>query len=127
MKQARHDLAVAGRARTAGDHDWACYAAAQAGEKGLKAGLLVLGVGAVWGHDHVSLLDRLKTVLPPEAFITGLDMAARRLNRLQAAARYPIGESDVPPVDLFDADDAEAAIASASLLIEWIGSHVGDR
>jgi HEPN domain-containing protein len=124
LRQAEHDLDVARRSRAAGDHDWACHAAAQSGEKALKAGLLALGEGAVWGHDHLRLYERMASAIDPGTLGDGLKAAARRLNPLHSLTRYPIGESDVPPVDLFGEDDATAAIGAAERLLSWVKGHV---
>jgi HEPN domain-containing protein len=60
IRQAEHDLKHAHDSFETGIFDWACYAASQAAEKALKAGLLSLGADAVWVHNLVSLLDRIE-------------------------------------------------------------------
>ena len=56
--QAEHDWQHARRARVAGDHDWACFAAQQAAEKAVKALHQAHGQEA-WGHSVLRLLEAL--------------------------------------------------------------------
>ncbi len=59
LRQAASDLAQSRDSHGAGRYEWACYAASQAGEKALKAGLLALGAETVWGHNLAVRLDRV--------------------------------------------------------------------
>lgn len=49
MWQAERDLNHARNSRKAGDHEWACFAAQQAAEKGLKAVYQSQNMEG-WGH-----------------------------------------------------------------------------
>ncbi len=60
FKQAQRDLEQAEDSRRADRHEWACFAAHQAGEKAVKALHLHLGQEA-WGHVVAKLLRDLPT------------------------------------------------------------------
>jgi HEPN domain-containing protein len=58
FRQAERDLEQAADCRTAGRHEWACFAAHQGAEKAVKALHLRLGQEA-WGHVVAKLLREL--------------------------------------------------------------------
>lgn len=58
LRQAIKDLNHAEASRKNGDHEWACFAAHQAGEKAVKALHLYVGQEA-WGHVIARLLKDL--------------------------------------------------------------------
>src|SRR2546427_8422864 len=88
LRQAEADLAHAKHALTAAHHEWACFAAQQAGEKAAKAAHEALGHEA-WGHSVTELLDALRPDVP------NVDPAlmdrARALDKLYVPTRYPNG------------------------------------
>lgn len=58
LNQAKQDLEQAQDSRTAGRHEWACFAAQQAAEKAVKALHLARGQEA-WGHVIARLMQEL--------------------------------------------------------------------
>lgn len=122
-RQSDHDFAHAQTSLARGEWDWACYAAMQAAEKALKAGLLAVGSAEIWGHNLASLLTRLaelaQQTVPPE-----LMNAARLLSQYNVLARYPMGDMDAAPVDLLLEDQGRTAISAATDLRQWVESHV---
>lgn len=124
LRQATSDLAQARDSLAATRYEWACYAASQAGEKALKAGLIALGADAVWGHNLAALLDRLwrDAGLPPDAVL--LD-DARILTQFNTLARYPVGDEAVAPTDSMTRSQAEGAIAAAERMLTMVTRDVG--
>lgn len=124
LRQAASDLAQARDSHSAGRYEWACYAASQAGEKALKAGLITLGADAVWGHNLAALLDRLwrEAGLPQDAAL--LD-DARILTQFNTLARYPVGDEAVAPTDSMTRLQAEGAIAAAERMLTMVTRDVG--
>ncbi len=69
MRQAERDLEQARDSRSAGRHEWACFAAQQAAEKAVKSLHLFLGQEA-WGHVVRKLLEELpKAIVIPEILL----------------------------------------------------------
>ena len=112
VRQAEADLAHARHAMDGGHHEWACFAAQQAGE---KAAHQALGQEA-WGHSVTELLLALQT---HASTIDGrlLDRA-RALDKLYVATRYPNGLPSGAPTDYYTRDEAERAIADAEAILE---------
>ena len=63
LQQALRDLEQAQASQRDGRHEWACFAAQQAGEKAVKALHLHLGQEA-WGHVIARLLRELPASTP---------------------------------------------------------------
>ena len=103
IRQADSDLNAARCMQEEGFHAQACYLAAQAAEKAMKA--LVVATGVTPPHSHS--LERLLELLHNQ----GLDLEPlkelhlKALTRMSSQTRYPQG--DEAPVDLFDAKDSE--------------------
>jgi HEPN domain-containing protein len=116
FRQAGHDLAHARSAAATGYHDWACFAAQQAGEKALKALAGHLG-GAAWGHSLLALVTDLGTADPEAA---GLREAAIRLDRYYIPTRYPNGFDAGAPLDYFLEADSREAIEHAEQIIGFV-------
>lgn len=120
LDQAAADLRLARLACGGGHHEWACFAAQQAGEKAVKALFYFLG-GDPWGHAITKLLadleDRLE--VPPVAIDAG-----RRLDRLYILTRYPNGFDAGKPADYFVEEDSERAIDDASRIVSWVEEQV---
>jgi HEPN domain-containing protein len=94
-------------------HNWACFAAEQAAQLGVKGLLHGLGRGP-WGHDLVRLGEQLAAVDDvPDAVLDAL----RRLSRHYIPARYPDAHPSGPP-GMHDgkSDSAEALADAASVL-----------
>jgi HEPN domain-containing protein len=116
LRQAEHDIRHSRNAAAAGDHDWACFAAQQAGEKALKALVARLG-GDAWGHSLLMLVSAL-SALEPEASV--LRETAVMLDRLYIPTRYPNGFDAGAPVDYFLESDARQAITHAEQILEFV-------
>jgi len=113
--QSARDLAHASHALDAGDYEWAAFAAQQSAEKVLKALIMALG-GEPWGHLTAGLVE----ALPASAAASGdvLD-AARRLDKHYIPSRYPNGFAASYPGKLYTKDEAERAIADATIIAEY--------
>ncbi len=101
----------------AGLHNWACFAAEQAGRLALKALLHGLGRGP-WGHDLVRLgeMARAAGLEVPE------DIAAtlRRLGRHYIPSRYPDAHAAGSPSAHYGPEDAREAIADAERIVTYV-------
>jgi HEPN domain-containing protein len=116
LRQAEHDCRHARTAAAAGDHDWACFAGQQAGEKALKA-LASRRGGEAWGHSLLALVEALGEVEPE---IGVLREAAIRLDRYYVQTRYPNGFDAGAPADYFLESDAREAITHAAAILEFV-------
>jgi HEPN domain-containing protein len=114
-RQAEVDLAFSRHALAGGYYDWACFAAQQAAEKGLKAVYEHIGNEA-WGHSVTQLLEGLSDFV--EADEAQLDRA-RQLDKLYITTRYPNGLPAGAPADFFTREEAERAIAHAEAILEF--------
>ena len=114
LRQAENDLAMAQLAR---DHCYlaqACFFASQAAGKALKSALLECGIEPPHTHSLIELVRALKSA--------GLDVASlealplRALSRMAISSRYPLDAT--PPSELFDQGETDAAISTASEVIQ---------
>ena len=113
--QAERDLAHARNALSAGDYEWAAFAAQQAAEKAVKA-LILSRSGEPWGHSVTALIE----ALPPDARAPAAALeAAKRIDKHYIPARYPNGFDSGYPGKFYTRGEAEAAIADASHIIEF--------
>ncbi|MGH7699540.1 MAG: HEPN domain-containing protein [Gemmatimonadales bacterium] len=120
LTQGRRDLELARHASAGGFHEWACFAAQQAGEKAVKALVAALG-GEARGHSIVGMAS----ALPPQTrFPDELLDAARRLDRHYIPTRYPNGFDRGAPRDYFTVQDATQAITDAQHVIEFCARRV---
>lgn len=120
LAQARRDLELARHAAAGGFHEWACFAAQQAAEKGVKALVAALG-GEARGHAIVAIA----TALPDRAQWTAALMdAARRLDRHYIPTRYPNGFDRGAPRDYFTAADSSQAIADADFILDFCARQI---
>jgi HEPN domain-containing protein len=115
FRQAEADLRHARNALRDSDHEWACFAAQQAGEKAAKAAHDALGQEA-WGHVVTELLDALRPYAP--AIDEDLLDRARALDKLYIPTRYPNGLAAGAPADFYTRPEAERAIADAEAVLE---------
>ena len=104
----------------AGDHEWACYAAQQAAEKGLEALYQAWGAES-WGHSVTKLVRGLqdRTDVPEDLVTAGL-----HLDKLYVPTRYPNGFDEGAPGDYFTRSDSEQAIAHAEKLLRFCERHL---
>jgi len=115
MRQAEADHRHAQNSRSAGDFNWACFAAHQAAEKAVKACFQRLHAEA-WGHTVSLLLARLGERAGVPA---GLIDRAKVLDKHYIPARCPSGFDEGAPVDLYTAAEADGAIAIAGEIIDF--------
>jgi HEPN domain-containing protein len=113
LRQGRRDLDHARRARADGDHEWACFAAHQAAEKGLKAVFQTRGEEA-WGHTVSGLLGVL--VRDPN---DPLMNRAKALDKHYVPTRYPNGFASGAPMDYYTDADSARAIDDAETIISY--------
>ena len=111
-----HDCEHARTAAAAGHHDWACFAAQQAGEEALRALAARLG-GEAWGHSLLGMVDELTRVVPD---VATLREVAILLDRFYIPTRYPNGFDRGAPVDYFLERDGREAIANAERILEFV-------
>ncbi len=112
LSQAENDQALARLACDNGYRAQACFFASQAAEQALKSALLELGLEPP--HTHVL------TDLTAALAASGLDVAAqrlplRRLSRMAISSRYPMDAT--PPSELFDRDETDQALDTATAVI----------
>lgn len=123
LRQAQRDLEQAEDSRTAGRHEWACFAAQQAAEKAVKALHLHLGQEA-WGHVIARLLQDLPdSVTLPD----GLIDRAHVLDAFYIPARYPNGHPEGAPFENFGSVQSEEAIRYASQIVDFGGAQMACR
>jgi HEPN domain-containing protein len=119
-RQAEHDLEAARRNAALGIHDWACFMAQQAAEKGVKALVQHFG-GDAWGHAVRELLDLLPSQIAVPAVVRA---AAPLLDRYYIPTRYPNGIDAGAPADTYGAKDAEAALGLCETVLRFVESHL---
>lgn len=119
-EQAARDLRHARNAVGDEDHEWAAFAAQQAGEKAVKALIHSLG-GEPWGHSITALLETLPAAVqtPPPTLET-----ARRLDTHDFPTRYPSGLPAGYPGKLYTRGEAESAIRDAEELVAFCRRHL---
>lgn len=120
LRQAMKDLNHAEVSRKNGDHEWACFAAHQAGEKAVKALHLYMGQEA-WGH----VIARLLKDLPKEIAVEEeLIEKAKVLDNFYIPARYPDSHPDGAPFEHYGPLQSGEAIKYASEIIEFVRSQM---
>jgi len=116
FNQAVRDLEQARDSQRAGRHEWACFAAQQAGEKAVKALHLHLGQEA-WGHVIAKLLQELPSAQNVSALM--IDQA-RVLDGFYIPPRYPNGHPEGAPFEHFGALQSDEAIRYAGEIVEFV-------
>ena len=114
LAQAEHDFEQALASQRDGRHDWACFAAHQAGEKGVKALHLAQGREA-WGHVISRLLSQL---FPPPP--TDLIDRARVLDNYYVPARYPNGHVEGPAFEHYGSLQSSQAVSNARNVLDFV-------
>lgn len=116
FRQAERDLAQARDSRASGRHEWACFAAQQAGEKAVKALHLKWGQEA-WGHVVAKLLREL-----PEAIQVPEDLMdkGRVLDSYYIPPRYPNGHPEGAPFEHYGSLQSGEAIQYAGEILEFV-------
>jgi len=117
LGQAANDLAHARHASDGGFFAQACYAAQQAADKALKALLLHAGHHAGRIHSVVGLRRRLGEagIEIPDDVLSLAD--AQELTRLNIETRYPLGDAEDAPFELFGPGHARRAIEIADRVV----------
>ena len=102
--------------KTSGRHEWACFAAQQAAEKGIKALHLHLGQEAC-GHVVARLLRELPgTISLPDGMLD----QARVLDAFYIPSRYPNSHAEGPPFEHYGERQSEEAIDSARAILGFV-------
>ncbi len=122
-RQAEADLRHARNALKDGDYDWACFAAQQAAEKGVKAVVQING-GEPWGHSVTVLLGG-EGLAERISIADDLVEAGKRLDKHYIPTRYPNGFDAGAPTDYYTAAEAEDAIADAAKIMEFCQGALG--
>ncbi|KXG75838.1 hypothetical protein AN618_17480 [Fervidicola ferrireducens] len=120
LKQAIKDLDHAKLSMESNDHEWACFAAHQAGEKAVKALHLYLGQEA-WGH----VISRLLRELPESIGISqDLIEKAKVLDNFYIPARYPDSHPDGAPFEHYGPLQSKEAVKYACEIVEFVRSKM---
>lgn len=115
FRQAESDLDLARYARDGAHYDWAAFASHQAAEKAIKAVFQKLHMEA-WGHALGLMLEGLPQDARPDQ---PLIKRAKDLDKHYIPTRYPNGFDQGAPVDYYELDDAEEAIADAEAILRF--------
>lgn len=116
--QADNDAAHAHHSAQAGFYAQACYSAQKAVEKALKSLLLTAGQNVGRTHSVLGLcraLDKVGVSIP-SSIISRPE--AQELTRMNIETRYPLGDAEDPPYELFSKEAADRAIDVASRVVK---------
>ena len=115
LRQAEADYAAAQHSLQAGDFEWSCFQAQQAGEKALKAFLYHHGYTSIMSH---SLTELIRECTKIERSFSALRPKAKSLDTYYIPTRYPNGlAGDLAPTDFFEKEDAEQCLSSAGSIL----------
>ncbi|WP_216644736.1 HEPN domain-containing protein [Candidatus Thiodictyon syntrophicum] len=103
-----------------GRHEWACFAAQQAGEKAVKALHLSLGQES-WGQVIARLLRDLPVEVPAELVDKG-----RVLDNFYIATRYANGHAEGAPVEHYGPLQSGDAIRYASEILGFVRAAMAE-
>ena len=118
LRQAHKDLHLAQKALEAGSYEWACFAAQQSAEKGVKAVFLKANCTA-WGHSVSALLQQLP---PPFQADPALLRAGKELDKHYIPSRYPNAFPQGAPCDYYTAEEAQRAITHTEHILAFCES-----
>jgi HEPN domain-containing protein len=116
--QAERDLEQAEDSRTAGRHEWACFAAQQGAEKAVKALHLHLGQEA-WGHVVARLLQELPMAIAPDLVDRG-----KVLDTFYIPARYPNSHPEGAPFEHYGPLQSEEALEHAGQIVDFVRAQM---
>ena len=120
LNQALRDLEQAADSRQAGRHEWACFAAQQAGGKAVKALHLHLGQDAC-GHVVAKLLVELPdSVRPPTVLVD----KGRVLDTFHIPPRYPNSHPEGAPFEHYGVLQSDEAIRYAGEIVDFVNSQM---
>jgi HEPN domain-containing protein len=114
LGQAQRNLEQAQASKREGRHEWACFAAQQAGELAAKALHLSFAQEA-WGHVVAKLLTELPIGVPGD-----LIEKAKVIDNFYIPTRYPNGHSEGAPYHHYGPIQSEEAIRYAGEIIEFV-------
>ena len=120
FNQAARDLEQARNSQRDGRHEWACFAAQQAGEKAVKALHLHVGHEA-WGHVVAKLLQELPSSVSVPALLIE---KARVVDGFYIPPRYPNGHPEGAPFEHYGPLQSEEAIRYASEIVEFVRAQM---
>ncbi|RJP23821.1 MAG: HEPN domain-containing protein [Candidatus Omnitrophota bacterium] len=120
FRQAERDLKHAEYSRERDEHEWACFAAHQAGEKAVKALHLHCGQEA-WGHVISKLLRELPESVP---VVDDLIEKGMVLDNYYVPARYPNGHPEGAPFDHYSSLQSEGAILYAGEILAFVRAQM---
>lgn len=123
MAQAHHDLADARFAASGERYALASFLAHQVGEKSVAAYLYARGADDVWGHALADLCEDAIALDPSFDLIKSL---AVLLDKHYRATRYPSALPGGVPWEVYEAQDAERAIAIAQDVVEFVEARLRD-
>jgi HEPN domain-containing protein len=115
LRQAKRDLEHARRSADSGDYEWACFAAQQSAEKGVKA-LFLKANRSAWGHSVGAMLQQLPA--PWQANSTLVD-AGKELDKHYIPPRYPNSHPQGAPYEYYTKAEAGRAIAHTSDILAF--------
>lgn len=120
LNQAQRDLEQAADSGRASRHEWACFAAQQAGGKAVKALHLKLGQEAR-GHVIARLLGELPAEThPPDELIE----RACVLDSFYIPSRYPNSHPEGAPFEHYGPLQSEEAIRYAGQILEFVRTQM---
>jgi len=123
FRQAKRDLDLARQALDGGYYEWACFAAQQSAEKGVRALFLRINRTA-WGHSVTALLQQLP---PPWEADESLVDAAKHLDSHYVPPRYPNSFPQGAPYDYYTQSQAERAISHSELILAFCERLLAER
>jgi HEPN domain-containing protein len=115
--QAVDDAEAASALLEARKYAQACFYAQQAGEKAMKAVWFSLDLDP-WGHSVTRLIRDL-TGTVKEEFLPLIDPALA-LDKLYIPTRYPDALANLTPAEAYTQREAESAIQSAQVLLDFV-------
>ena len=118
--QSRRDLEQARSSQAEGRHEWACFAAQQAGEKAAKALHLFLGQEA-WGHVISRLLSELPVAVPEDLIRKGMV-----LDNFYLPTRHANGHPEGAPFEHYNDIQSDEAILYAGEIVEFVRAQMAE-
>ena len=120
FEQSLHDLGQAEDSRSAGRHEWACFASQQAAQKAVESLHLFLGQEAR-GHVIAKLLVELPdaTRVPKDLIEQG-----RVLDNFYIPSRYPNSHPEGAPFEHYGPLQSEEAIRHARAVVDFVRSQM---
>jgi HEPN domain-containing protein/predicted nucleotidyltransferase len=121
LAQSQYELDVARHSSEGRFHAAACFYAQQAAEKALRAYLYATGERRAMGHAVQELAQRC--AMKSQAFHEVLPRI-KKLDRFYIPTRYPNRLPGGVPAELFDAEDAVYALASAAEALHTVRAEI---